>query len=384
MNTSVLKKQHIQNDDTNWVEITHRLGEEFAKRAPDYDKNGGFVTENYQDLREHRLFSAAIPNELGGGGASYTALSGIIRELGRHCASTALAYAMHSHPVAVNVFKHRHGDGAATATLRKLVTNELIIAGTGANDWLDSSGEAERVEGGYQVNAHKRFVSGAPGAQVFVTSVRRADPQGTEVLHFSAPFSSKGVKIVETWNALGMRGTGSHDVLLENLFVPEESIIARRPAGIWHPMWNVIIPTALPLITSAYVGLAEAASELAISAAKYRQAELAPVVGEMTNVLTTAQVVLDDMVRINDNHRFTPTMDVSDAILARKAIAAEAVKRVVELAAELVGGPGFIQGHPMERMVRDVRAMHFHPLPVRRQQLLSGRVALGYDPVVTG
>ena len=181
-----------------------------------------------------------------------------------------------------------------------------------------------------------------------------------------------------------MRGTGSHDVLLENLFVPEESIIARRPAGIWHPMWNVIIPTSLPLITSAYVGLAEAASELAISAAKYRQAELAPVVGEMTNVLTTAQVVLDDMVRINDNHRFTPTVDVSVAILSRKSIAEEAVKRVVELAAELVGGPGFIQGHPIERMVRDVRAMHFHPLPVRRQQLLSGRVALGYDPVVTG
>ena len=67
MNTSVLIKQQTQNDDTNWVEITRRLGEAFAKRAADYDKNGGFVTENYQDLREHRLFSAAIPNELGGG-----------------------------------------------------------------------------------------------------------------------------------------------------------------------------------------------------------------------------------------------------------------------------------------------------------------------------
>jgi len=384
MNTSVLKKQQTQADEMNWVEITRRLGEVFAKRASDYDKNGGFVAENYRDLREHRLFSVAIPNELGGGGASYTALSGIVRELGRHCASTALAYAMHSHPVAVNVFKHRHGDEAATATLRKLVSNELIIAGTGANDWLDSSGEAKRVEGGYRVNAHKRFVSGAPGAQVFVTSVRHADLKGTEVLHFAVPFSSGGVTIVETWHALGMRGTGSHDVVLENLFVPEESIVARRPAGIWHPMWNVIIPTALPLITSAYVGLAEAASELAISAAKYRQAELAPAVGEMTNVLTSAQVVLDDMVRINEDQQFTPTMEVADAILARKAIAAEAVKRVVELAAELVGGPGFIQGHAMERIVRDVRAMHFHPLPARRQQLFSGRIALGYDPVVTG
>ena len=79
MNTYALKKQQIQKDDTNWVEIAHGLGEEFAKRASGYDRNGRFVTENYRDLSEYGLFSAAIPNELGGGGASYTALSGIIR-----------------------------------------------------------------------------------------------------------------------------------------------------------------------------------------------------------------------------------------------------------------------------------------------------------------
>jgi alkylation response protein AidB-like acyl-CoA dehydrogenase len=47
----------------------------------------------------------------------------------------------------------------------------------------------------------------------------------------------------------------------------------------------------------------------------------------------------------------------------------------------LVGGAGFFRGHPMERIVRDVRAMHFHPLPVRRQELFSGRMALGLDPL---
>jgi len=91
---------------------------------------------------------------------------------------------------------------------------------------------------------------------------------------------------------------------------------------------------------------------------------------------------LADMVRINDNHGFAPTLEAADAILARKAIAADAVKNTVELAAELVGGPGFFQGHAMERIVRDVRAMHFHPLPARRQRVFSGRIALGYDPVV--
>ena len=381
MNTTVLKLQ-TEDRTRDWVAIARTLGQEFGKRSAEYDRNGEFVTDNYRDLREYRFFSAGIPNELGGGGATYEELAACIRELGRHCGSTALAFAMHTHPVAVNVYKHMRGDEAATTSLRRIADNELIIAGTGANDWLESSGEARRVDGGYRVSAHKRFVSGAPGAQVFVTSVSHVGPESTEVLHFAIPFSSEGVRLVETWNTLGMRATGSHDVVLENVFVPETSIVARRPAGVWHPLWNVVLPTALPLIASVYVGLAEAGTDLAITAAKRRQAELAPVVGEMMDALTIAQVALADMVRLNDNHRFTATLELANAILVRKTIVADAVKNTIELAAELVGGPGFFRGHTMERIVRDVRAMHFHPLPARRQRIFSGRVALGYDPVV--
>ncbi len=371
-----------QHRGVDWVGMVRELGSSFAERAAEYDRQGAFVSENYQDLRSRDLFSAAIPTELGGGGASFEELNDIIRALGRYCGSTALAFAMHTHPVATNVFKYLRGDESAANALRKIAAKDLVIANTGANDWLSSSGNAKRVDGGYRVNAHKRFVSGAPGAHLFVTSVAHDGPDGAEVLHFAISFESEGVRLVESWEALGMRGTASHDVVLENLFVPDEAIVARRPAGVWHPMWNIVIPTALPLITSVYVGMAEAAVELATAAAKYRKAELAPVVGEMTNALTIAQLALADMVRMNDNHGFTPTLEGANAVLARKAIVADAVKQTVELAAELVGGPGFFRGHPMERIVRDVRAMHYHPLPVRRQRIFSGRIALGYDPVV--
>ena len=101
----------------------------------------------------------------------------------------------------------------------------------------------------------------------------------------------------------------------------------------------------------------------------------------MMNSLITAQMTLADMIRINDNHGFSPDLEVANSILTRKAIAAEAVKNTVELAAELVGGPGFFRGHSMERIIRDARAMHFHPLPGRRQQIFSGRIVLGYDPI---
>jgi alkylation response protein AidB-like acyl-CoA dehydrogenase len=366
---------------TDFVATASTLGPVLAERAAGHDTDGSFVADNYDDLRAHRLFSAGIPTELGGGGASYRELCDVIRELGRHCGSTALSFAMHTHPVATNIYKHLHGDERATAALSKIAAGELVIAGTGANDWLKSSGEAERVEGGFRVRAHKHFVSGGPGAQIFVSSVAYSGEGADEVLHFAIPFDSDGLRTVKTWNSLGMRGTGSHDLLLEDVFVPDEAVVLRRTAEGWHPMWNVIIPTALPLITAAYVGLAERAAELAVKSAKKRGPAQAQVVGEMFSALAIARMSLKDMIGLNRNHGFTPGLALADDILTRKAVAADALKNTVELAAEIVGGAGFFRGHPVERIVRDVRAIQFHPLPSRRQREFSGRVALGLDPI---
>jgi acyl-CoA dehydrogenase len=169
-------KKMSEYTDTNWQELASELGASLSQNALDSDNEGRFAAENYALLQEHGFFNIAIPQELGGAGATHAQLCAVIREIGRHCGSTALCYAMHTHPVALNVFKHLRGDEKATATLRKIADNNLIIAGTGANDWLESSGEMTAVEGGFRVTAHKHFVSGSPAAQVFVTSSTWALP----------------------------------------------------------------------------------------------------------------------------------------------------------------------------------------------------------------
>ena len=105
------------------------------------------------------------------------------------------------------------------------------------------------------------------------------------------------------------------------------------------------------------------------------------VVGEMLNQHTLAGITLDDMVRLHQDHGFTPSNQLASDILARKTLAATAIMKTVELAAEILGGAGFFKGHPMERIQRDVKACHFHPLPYRRQYEFSGRTCLGLDPV---
>jgi acyl-CoA dehydrogenase len=377
MNTAAID---ISRGSRDWVAVASELGPAFAARAAETDASGEFVAANYDDLRTKRLFSAGIPEELGGGGASHAEVCAIVRELGRHCSSTGLSFAMHSHPVCVNVFKHLRGDEKATGALRKIAGGELVIAGTGANDWLASNGEAVDVEGGYRVNAHKRFVSGGPGADLFVTSAIFVGEDGPEVLHFALPMKSEGIEIQGNWDTIGMRGTGSNDILMKDVFVPAESIVARRPVGTWHPMWDVIVPIALPIIVACYVGLADAAAKLAIGSTSGNPNHAAAV-GQMRSKVTTATLALTDMVRIVDNYSFTPDLSITSEILERKAIAAGSVKAAVETASEIVGGAGFYRGHPMERIVRDVRAFHFHPLPERIQQTFSGRIALGLDPL---
>jgi alkylation response protein AidB-like acyl-CoA dehydrogenase len=120
---------------------------------------------------------------------------------------------------------------------------------------------------------------------------------------------------------------------------------------------------------------------IAREAAAKRPEELASVLGEMLNQHTLASIAHRDMIRINQNHGFTPSNEIASEILTRKTLTATAAQKTVELASEIVGGAGFFKGHPMERILRDVRACHFHPLPYRRQYQFSGRISLGLDPI---
>jgi alkylation response protein AidB-like acyl-CoA dehydrogenase len=365
---------------TDIEELAFNLGSVFAARAPELDRSGSFVHANYQDLKEARFFSLGVPAALGGGGLRYAELAAACRLLARHCGSTALAYAMHSHPLALNVFKYVRGDERATHTLKKLAAEELIICGTGASDWLASNGSATAVEGGYRVNARKRFVSGSPAANLLVTSVHCAQGDSAEVLHFAVPMNAPGIQQQSNWDTLGMRATGSNDVLLQDVFVADAAIVARRPAGQWHGIWDAILPNAMPLIMSVYLGLADAAKDYAIEAAAGDAAQ-AVALGELGNQHTLAEIAVADMIARHDEYGFTPSPANTSAILTRKTLATAAIQKTVELACNIVGGKAFFKTHPLERIARDVRAAHFHPLPQDKQLPFSGRVLAGLDPV---
>lgn len=368
---------------TDWIMIARTLGTDFAARAAVHDANDTFVAENYTALKRQQIFSAGVPAELGGGGASHADLCALLRELAHACGSTALALSMHTHLLAATVWRWHQGQ-PVEALLNRIVTEQLVLVSTGASDWVESSGMAQKVEGGYRITARKIFASGCPLGNLLVTSAPYDDPEdGPTVLHFPVPLSAEGVTILETWRTLGMRATGSHDVVLTDVFVPDSAISLRRPQGKWHPFWNVVVTVAMPLIMAVYVGVAEAAAAIARREAlkKRQDASLPYLVGEMENTLVTAQMALQGMIDLAANYRFMPTNETASAILIRKTIAANAVIRTAEKALEVVGGAGFFRSLGLERLLRDVHGAIFHPLPEKRQLLFTGRLTLGLDPI---
>ncbi|MEM9326545.1 MAG: acyl-CoA dehydrogenase family protein [Bacteroidota bacterium] len=353
-------------EPTDWVRKTKGLARLFGQTAALNDENGRFVYENYTALKASDYFSLLIPQELGGAGLSYAEVCNAIRIIGNQCGSTALALSMHQHLVAANVWKYKN-KGEAVAMLTKVAGNQLVLVSTGARDWLESNGEVRRVEGGYKVSAKKAFASQSAVGDVLVTSAPYQNESGEwKVLHFGVPFKSEGVSLLNDWKVLGMRGTGSQTVVLKDVFVPDSAIQLERPRGEFHPVWNVVISVAMPLIMSAYVGIAERAREIALEASKNdkrKQAHIPYLLGKINNSFLAAQVQWEAMYTRTQDLEFKPSKDLSSDILGLKTNVSDACRQTVQYAVELLGGRSFYAKNELERLFRDVQASQFHPLP---------------------
>jgi alkylation response protein AidB-like acyl-CoA dehydrogenase len=366
---------------TDWISLSREVGRGFGERAAEHDRSDSFVGENYAVLREHGLVTAGVPAELGGGGASHAELCGIIRELARHCGSTGLAFAMHTHLVGTMAYQWRSGNKGPEPMLKRVAAERLTLISTGGADWLAGSCKLEKVEGGYRLNGRKIFCSGVPAGDLMLTCGIYDDPRdGPTVIHFPLSLKSPGVNILDTWRTLGMRGTGSHDVTLEEVFLPEASMQGvRRPAGKWHPSVHGIALPVLPIIFSAYVGVAEAARDIALGLAARKKDDPATalLLGELENQIIAAQIALESMVAMVSTHK--PGPETTSAMAARRTLVATAVLTAVDKAMELSGGAGFYRASGLERCFRDLQGARFHPLQQKVQHRYTGRLLLGLD-----
>ncbi|MGE7471036.1 acyl-CoA dehydrogenase family protein [Bosea sp. NPDC003192] len=359
------------------VETARQLAPKLAARAAEIDQNDRFVSENYSLLKEAGLVEAGVPHELGGGGSEISELAEMLRVLARACGSTALAFSMHTHQVAIPAWRWRHQKVAAVEPLLKRVAAEkIILLSSGGSDWIGGSGKAEREGDGYRINARKVFTSGAEAGDVLMTgAVCEGEDGSRSVIHFGAPMKSSAVHIEDTWRTLGMRGTASNDVVIEDLFIPAANVAFSRKAGEWHPIFETIATIAFPLIYAVYLGVAESARDIAIEIAKKKPMSDQSLAGRMDTELRAAQLahrwMLDTVARNAPSAETVNEVMIGRTLVARHAIAA------VDLAMELAGGASFYRATGLERRFRDIQGARFHPLQAGPQARYAGAVALG-------
>jgi len=171
--------------------------------------------------------------------------------------------------------------------------------------------------------------------------------------------------------------------VFDDVFVPDAAVSLVRPADRWHPIWNVVVGTALPLVLAAYLGIADRAVEEALRLAtpKAVRPDVQAAAGTMLDHRAVAEDAVGGMIRAADDLRFAGTDAIAAATLSRKTTAADAVEATTRAALDLAGGAGYARGSVIERCHRDALGARYHPLPAARQVLFTGRVALGLDPV---
>jgi alkylation response protein AidB-like acyl-CoA dehydrogenase len=367
------------------VAIARDLGQGFAARAAAADAADTFVAENFAALKAAGLVEAGVPADLGGPGADLPALCDMIRELAHHCSATALAFAMHTHQVAIPAWRWTAQKAAPVEPLlRRIAAERLMLLSSGGSDWVAGSGKAEKVEGGYRITARKIFTSGAPTGDLLMTGAVLNDPtEGELVLHFGVPMKSPHVKIVKNWKAMGMRGTGSHEILIDGHVVPEAAVALKRKQGEWHGLFHIISMIAFPLIYAAYLGVAEKARDVAIEMAKKRRPShhLSGLVGRMEVELRGAQMAQAAMVDVV--RRGTPGAASTNETMIARALVARHALTAVDLAMEVAGGAAFYRDNGLERLFRDIQGARFHPMQDGPQQEYAGRMALGLDIATT-
>ncbi len=363
----------------DFSDIADALAAEFGQRAAEHDADESFVAANYHRAADAGLIDAGVPAELGGGGADVRMLCDVLRRLAHGCSSTALALSMHTHQVAFPAWRWHHQQATRDKTeplLRRVAAERLILLSSGGGDWIGGSGKAEPVDGGYRVTARKMFVSGAPAGNILMTSAITPEDGGT-IIHFPCPMAAPEVSILDTWHTLGMRGTGSHDVVIDGLFVPADKVAVKRPKGKWHPLFFMLGTIAFPLIYAVYLGVAERARDIAVEIATRRPASpmLRDRAGRMETALAAARLAHEYMIAGVELN--APSAQTVGQVMTGRRLVEENAIRTVELAMELAGGVGFYRKAELERLFRDIQAARYHPLQKEVQAEYLGALALG-------
>jgi alkylation response protein AidB-like acyl-CoA dehydrogenase len=265
------------------------------------------------------------------------------------------------------------------AVARDGVVMASAISETG-QDLTRPGTTATRTPSGWKIDGRKAFCTMSPAATVLLTAVTFADDDGVERYGYAqVPADAAGVEIHGDWDALGMRASGSHTVTFADVAIPRSALRGGFVAGDTGAYMERNMLAGL-FHASASLGIAEGAARAATDGASRRgdpDTRTRMLIAENVIELAASRATLSRSAALVDDSDSEVLALFADT-QAAKAFVNEAAARIVDRALAISGGAGYLNGHPLARAYRDVRAGTFmHPLGANRAYDLLGDVALG-------
>ncbi len=337
---------------------------EIAPRARHVDESGEFPAETFRKMGELGLMGLPFPEEYGGAGADAISTAIAVEEVARACGSTALAYAAHmglgSAPIAMF-----GTDEQKRRFLTPAAKGEYLAAFGLTEPHAGSDAGATRttatLDGDeWVINGQKMWITNAPLAgHIIVTAVTDRDKGKKGISAIIVPRGAKGLSFGKHEPKMGLRGSVSTAVMLEDVRVPQENLLGERGKG--FVQFLQVLDGGRIGIAAMAVGLAQGAYEVAVRYAREREAfgkpigahqSVANMIADMEVGIATARLYVYKAAWLKDQGRpFTREAAVA------KLYASEVSEKVCRDAIQVLGGYGYSQEFPVERMYRDTRLL---------------------------
>jgi alkylation response protein AidB-like acyl-CoA dehydrogenase len=369
---------HLSLRQRELLDLVSLLGrEKFAPRAERYDRDATFPFENYADLHAHNLLALCIPESEGGWGADYQTYCLVSAEIARYCATTALTFNMHcctmlwigslvddlGLPSEVQAVHARR----RSAIYQRVIQEGVLCAQPFSEGNQAAAGKspfattATRHGTGWLINGRKIFasLSGAAAYYVVLATEDKPDASARDTLFLAIPREAEGLSIVGDWDPLGMRGTVSRTLIMNNVFVPDD--LQLMPSGVyyqlalrWPHMFLTLAPTYLGLCQSIFdFTVAYLRGEIPPMREKRRRSPLKQAaVAELKIMLESARALLHTAISESGPD---PSQEARLRAYAAQYTVMETAARMAALAIRTCGGQSILRPLPLERMYRDAR-----------------------------
>lgn len=355
---------------TKEQEMTRKMVRDFAvdkikPRAIDIDTKADFPEDLFKEMGELGLLGIPFPEEEGGSGGDTVTYALAVEEIGRVCGSTGLSYAaavsLGSSPI------YMFGtDEQRKKFLKPLAEGEALgsFGLTEPNAGSDAGGTktTANLEGDeYVINGEKCFITNASYAkQIIVTAVTGKDSRGKNIISaIIVPTDSPGLKISDNYDKMGVRGSNTAEIVLEDVRVPKENLLGDPDAG--FKQFLRTLDGGRISIAALGVGIAQASLDRALAYAKERKQFGKPIssfqaiqfkLADMAMEVELARNMVMKAAWLKDNGKpFT-----KEAAYA-KLFATETATRSANQAIQILGGYGYMREYEVERFLRDAKLL---------------------------